>query len=152
VSAIFLCHGKSVKTDELAENCTNRPFDKVFVAQERVWELLKDVLAGEFPAQDARKPSAKISLVPVQVGWRAKRARGCRVGRVERDPPYSPEPSHGITLDLALGTIHRIQSLREQGVKVSKIAELCGVAECTVRQHCEKRDRSTRRRSSSAAL
>jgi hypothetical protein len=29
--------------------------------------------------------------------------------------------------------------LREQGVKVSGIAKLCGVAECTVRQHCKKR-------------
>lgn len=97
IAAIFLCHGKSVKTDELAENYTNRPFDKVFAAQDRVWEFLKDVLVGEFPPQEATKPSAKISL----------------------------------------GTIRKIQSLRRQGFKVSKVAEICEVAESTVREHCK---------------
>jgi hypothetical protein len=71
----------------------------VFEAQQRVWEFLKDVLVGEFPPQDATKPSAKISL----------------------------------------GTIRKIQSLRRQGLKVSKVAELCGVAESTVRMHSKRR-------------
>lgn len=66
VAAIFLAHGQSVSSDELAENYTNRPFEKVFAAQERVWEHLKDVLTGEFPAQDAKKPSAKVSVGTVK--------------------------------------------------------------------------------------
>ncbi len=98
IAAIFLSHGQTVKTDELAENYTNRPWEKVFAAQDRVWEFLRDVLSGEFPPQDATKPSQKIALAKVR----------------------------------------RIQSLRKRGFTVRKIAELCEVAESTVRQHCRK--------------
>ena len=47
ISGIFLCHGQAVKTDDLADVYTNRPFKKVFEAQDRVWESLKDIFTGE---------------------------------------------------------------------------------------------------------
>jgi len=47
IAGIFLCHGQAVKTDDLADVYTNRPFKKVFTAQDRVWEFLKDIFEGE---------------------------------------------------------------------------------------------------------
>lgn len=43
VSGVFLCHGKPVKTDELADVYTNRPWAKVFQAQHQVRERLQPV-------------------------------------------------------------------------------------------------------------
>jgi hypothetical protein len=43
VSGVFLCHGKPVKTDELADVYTNRPWAKVFQAQQQVRERLQPV-------------------------------------------------------------------------------------------------------------
>jgi hypothetical protein len=43
VSGVFLCHGKPVKTDDLADVYTNRPWAKVFEAQQQVRERLQSV-------------------------------------------------------------------------------------------------------------
>lgn len=56
VAGVFLCHGQAVRTDDLADVYTNRPFAKVFEAQEQVWEHLKDIFVGEVYAD------AKISV------------------------------------------------------------------------------------------
>ena len=42
VAGIFLAHGQAVKTDDLADVYTNRPFAKVWAAQNKVWDHLKD--------------------------------------------------------------------------------------------------------------
>ncbi len=97
IAGIFLCHGHAVKTDELADVYTNRPFQKVFEAQDRIWEYLKEIFTGDFPEQ-IKVVGAKISL----------------------------------------GKIRQIRSLARQGFKTSKIAEVCGVAEQTVRRWCNK--------------
>jgi integrase len=47
IAGVFLCHGQAVKTDDLADVYTNRPFGKVFEAQDRVWEFLRDVFVGQ---------------------------------------------------------------------------------------------------------
>ena len=51
IAGIFLCHGQAVKTDDLADVYTNRPFWKVFQAQERVWDSLKPFFQGEAVAE-----------------------------------------------------------------------------------------------------
>ena len=81
VAAIFLSHGQSVKADAPAENYTNRPFEKVFAAQERVWEHLKDVMTGDFPPPGAKQVAAKLSRGTVKK-MRAMRAEGFTVRQV----------------------------------------------------------------------
>jgi hypothetical protein len=51
IAGIFLCHGQAVRTDDLADVYTNRPWQKVFEAQDRVWEYLKDIFIGECYAE-----------------------------------------------------------------------------------------------------
>jgi hypothetical protein len=46
VAAVFLCHGTPVKTDELLERYTNRPFAKVFGAIEWMGETLQPLWVG----------------------------------------------------------------------------------------------------------
>jgi integrase len=52
VAGVFLCHGQAVRTDDLADVYTNRPFDKVFKAQQQVWDHLKDIFVGEVIADN----------------------------------------------------------------------------------------------------
>jgi uncharacterized protein YerC len=64
VAGVFLCHGQPVKTDDLAELYTDRPFEKVFEALAAVREKLApvfDTVAGPFP-EDGRKRNPSISL------------------------------------------------------------------------------------------
>lgn len=51
VSGVFLCHGSAVKSDDLADVYTNRPFGKVFKAIREVQEYLTPVFeaAGSRP-------------------------------------------------------------------------------------------------------
>lgn len=51
VSGVFLCHGQPVRTDNLADVYTNRPFGKVFATLRLVEEHLKAVFeaAGKEP-------------------------------------------------------------------------------------------------------
>jgi integrase len=53
IAGVFLCHGQAVKTDDLADVYTNRPFGKVFEAQDRVWEFLKDIFSGQ-PVEECK--------------------------------------------------------------------------------------------------
>jgi hypothetical protein len=98
VAGIFLAHGQAVRSDELADVYTNRPFDRVFLALDRIWEHLRGIFVGGFG--DATPATAKITI----------------------------------------GTIRRIQILSEQGMKPSKIAEVCGVALTTVRRYSKPKD------------
>jgi hypothetical protein len=45
-AGIFLCHGKPVKSDELLDDYTNRPFEKVFEAIRKVEEYLTPVFTA----------------------------------------------------------------------------------------------------------
>ncbi len=51
VSAVFLCHGQPVTSDELADVYTSRPFGKVFTAIRKAEEYLQPVFdaAGSKP-------------------------------------------------------------------------------------------------------
>lgn len=55
VAGIFLAHGKAVSDDQL-EVYTNRPFPKVWEAQDKVWEKLQDIFVGE------AVPEARITI------------------------------------------------------------------------------------------
>ena len=46
IAAVFLCHGKPVKADELLDLYTNRPFGKVFAALDKVGEKLRPLWSG----------------------------------------------------------------------------------------------------------
>ena len=46
ISAVFLCHGKAVKSDALADCYTNRPFGRVFEAIRTVEDYLAPVFAA----------------------------------------------------------------------------------------------------------
>lgn len=60
IAGIFLAHGRAVKTDDLAEVYTNRPFPQVWAAQDKVWEQLKDIFVGDAVTE------AKISVGTVR--------------------------------------------------------------------------------------
>lgn len=47
VAGIFLCHGKPVKSDSLADIYTNRPFGKVFIALRKLREKLQPMFADQ---------------------------------------------------------------------------------------------------------
>lgn len=50
---VFLRHGKPVKTDALAGSYSNPDFTKVFAAQDKLWELWKDIFT---PLEDVELP------------------------------------------------------------------------------------------------
>jgi hypothetical protein len=54
ISSVFLCHGKTVKTDSLLKHYTNRPFGKVFETIREVKQYLEPVFAaaGKDPFDD----------------------------------------------------------------------------------------------------
>jgi hypothetical protein len=87
IAGVFLCHGQAVSSDNLADVYTNRPFRKVFEAQDRVWAYLQDIFTAD----------------------------ACNESKI------------------SIGTIKKIKELHKQRVPVRQIAELCGVAESTVR-------------------
>jgi hypothetical protein len=56
VAGIFLCHGRPVRSDELLDLYTNRPFGRVFEAIDKVGERLRPLWAGvaePFPNEPA---------------------------------------------------------------------------------------------------
>ena len=67
-SGIFLCHGTPVKSDQLLDVYTNRPFIKVFRAIEKVGERLRPLWAGvSCPFPDAtQKGGSNISLALIR--------------------------------------------------------------------------------------
>lgn len=58
---VFLRHGKPVKSDVLADIYSNRHFQKVFEAQDKFWDLLKDVIT---PLEDV---TLSTKLSPAQI-------------------------------------------------------------------------------------
>jgi len=50
---VFLRHGKPVKTDALAGSYSNPDFTKVFAAQDKLWEVWKDIFT---PLEDVELP------------------------------------------------------------------------------------------------
>ena len=58
VAGVFMCHGSAVKTDDLADVYTNRPFGKVFEAIRRVERHLQVVFEEAEPAPFKAGPQA----------------------------------------------------------------------------------------------
>jgi len=57
IMGVFLTHGKPVKTDDLAEQYSNRPFARVFEALERLHQRLQpmwDAVPDPFPLEKAK--------------------------------------------------------------------------------------------------
>jgi hypothetical protein len=55
IAAVFLCHGQTVRSDDLAEVYTDRPFDKVFETLQTVRRELESVFTAEVvPFPDTR--------------------------------------------------------------------------------------------------
>jgi hypothetical protein len=68
VAAIFLCHGTPVRSDDLLDSYTNRPFAKVFSAIEKIGEQLRSIwtaVPDPFP-EKAKKGGANISLAKIR--------------------------------------------------------------------------------------
>jgi hypothetical protein len=102
-AGVFLCHGRAVKSDELLDLYTNRPFAKVFAAisavggkLETIWETVEN----PFP-EGHKKQKEGIPLI----------------GRCQ---------------------VRRIQDLKKQGYKTSRIAEMVGVSHGTVLRWARK--------------
>ena len=68
VAGVFLRHGKVVKTDDLIDLYTNRPFGKLFVALREVEEYLQPVFAAapETPFPEKRKKGGP-NITPGQI-------------------------------------------------------------------------------------
>jgi len=57
-AGIFLCHGQPVKSDDLLDDYTNRPFEKVFAAIRNVEEYLQPVFTAAGPEPFKHGPQA----------------------------------------------------------------------------------------------
>ncbi len=91
-AAVFLCHGRPVKADALLDLYTDRHFDKVFAALDRVAEYLAPMFAGvadPFPA-DGKKHNPSVSLGQIK-RMRALRAQGFTVRKVAEDVGVTAE-------------------------------------------------------------
>jgi hypothetical protein len=68
VAAIFLCHGKPVKADELLDLYTNRPFGKVFDAIDLVGKTLRPLwIAAQSAFPESRRETiSKITLATIR--------------------------------------------------------------------------------------
>lgn len=55
IAAVFLCHGQAVRSDDLADVYTNRPFGKVYATLRKIEEFLKPMFdetpEDPFPAK-----------------------------------------------------------------------------------------------------
>lgn len=83
IAGVFLCHGQTVRTDDLADVYTNRHFDKVFRAQEAVGVHLAGMFAkaaDPFPA-DYRKQHPSLSLGTIK-RIRAMRGQGFTIHKI----------------------------------------------------------------------
>jgi hypothetical protein len=89
VAAVFLCHGTPVKSDELLDLYTNRPFARVFEAVERVGEQLRPLWAGvaePFP-DSPKKSRANISLGTIR-RIQAMARQGYKTGYIAENSGY----------------------------------------------------------------
>jgi hypothetical protein len=66
-AGIFLCHGQPVKSDDLLDVYTNRPFPKVFAALREVQEFLRPVFEAA-PSDLTKQPMQRYT--PLSVGKR----------------------------------------------------------------------------------
>ena len=90
VAAVFLCHGTPVKSDELLDLYTNRPFAKVFDAIDRVGERLRAAWAGILQPFPERRRETISTLSPSTI----------RRVRLLKDQGFKT-PQIALTLDLS---------------------------------------------------
>jgi hypothetical protein len=92
MAAVFLAHGTPVKGDGLLDLYTNRPFQKVFEALDRVGAVLAALwseVADPFPAE-SKKGDPKISAGTIRRIQTMKR-QGYKTGSIARALDVSPE-------------------------------------------------------------
>ena len=85
-ASLFLCHGNPQRIDALLDLYTNRHFDKVFAALDRVHEYLAPMflaVADPFPA-DHKKHNPTVSLAQVK-RMRAMKAKGFKVYKIAEE-------------------------------------------------------------------
>lgn len=83
--AVFLRHGKPVKSDALAEVYSNPAFHKVFQAQKRLWEFLSDIFT---PLEEVELPR-KVSPATIRQ-IRALKKQGIKTKKLSEMFGLSP--------------------------------------------------------------
>lgn len=83
--AVFLRHGKPVKSDPLAERYSNPAFQKVFDAQKRLWEFLSDIFT---PLEEVELPR-KVSPATIRQ-IRALKKQGIKTKKLSEMFGISP--------------------------------------------------------------
>jgi DNA-binding NarL/FixJ family response regulator len=92
----FLRHGKVVKTDDLSDLYTNRPFGKLFVALREVEKYLQPVFAAapEIPFPEKRK-KGEPNITPGQIRRiRNLRRQGFKVKKIAEEVGVSAQTVH----------------------------------------------------------
>jgi predicted DNA-binding protein (UPF0251 family) len=84
VAGVFICHGEPVRTDDIIDIYTNRPFAKVFKAIRLARERLQPVFEfhAEWP-EERKKGGLNISLAKVEQIQRLH-AAGVRVEEIAK--------------------------------------------------------------------
>jgi hypothetical protein len=92
VAAVFLCHGTPVKSDELLDLYTNRPFAKVFEATERVGEKLRAIWTEvEEPFAEGHKHSKRNITPGVIKRIQSMKGQGYKVAYIAEKLDVSTE-------------------------------------------------------------
>jgi hypothetical protein len=81
VAAVFLLHGKPVKTDNLLDLYTNRPFGKVFEALRKVQDKLKPMFEAA-PAEICKQPVKQHTTLKIREQIVALKQQGKRVSEI----------------------------------------------------------------------
>ncbi len=161
VAKVFLAHGNPFASDDLLELYTNKPFGRVFEAcrwlQERFQPMFEATPENPFPEErklggggltlKQQKAIQHLEQRGLPAKEIAKRV-GCAAATIYRHwgrngndtmptAPFPDEQNKG-GLNITPSQIRRIRSLRKQGFKIKKIAELVGVTTATVHRHLKK--------------
>ena len=92
VAAVFLCHGSPVKSDDLLEAYTNRPFAKVFEAIDRVGERLRPLWACVSVPFPERRQRGGPTISPGKINRiQAMKRQGYKVGYIAEQVGVSTE-------------------------------------------------------------
>lgn len=75
IMGVFLCHGRAAITDDLADRCSNRPFDKVWAALNHVRGRLQpmfETAADAFSRPQGRSPNLERRRIEAIREWTAR--------------------------------------------------------------------------------
>lgn len=162
IADIFLSHGAPLGARSLVECYTNKPFGKVFRAlrwlEAKLQPMFEATPATPFPSERklgggglTLKQQQAIHRLDQQGISAAEIARevGCATATVYRHwgrggnhamlPNSLADKRKKVGPNVTPSQIRQIRSLRKQGFKVKKIAELVGLTTSTVHRHLEKK-------------